>query len=758
MALIKRPTYMQRMSQDEQPQDTSTTYNPQPAPQDQSGWLSKAASATGNFFTGFAKEGASAVTKAARLGTSIGDLAYAALDPNVTYSQLQEQNKGGAFDRGTTRSDFLTPKGTAQKVGAGAEQVAEFFLPGMGELSGVKALEASRAAMKARGAGQIASKIIPRLAQMGTEGATTLGITSLQRGEVKPESLREAAYSALTAPLGKIPQMALGASQVGQGVYQIAEGDTAAGATNFGLGLAQIWSGTKTKGALLDEPTTLIKGNPQVSGDIEGMRQPVSSETLPTARQRAGAKIAESVIRPTKADVDAGYDVKNVAKYDVLRGDLAETLDETQRRIAGYNNIVKQVVQKSGDPMVIDGKKVLTNVKKNLAGEGTSLSSEKYKTILDDVEKSLDTFIPDWKTRKLSVTEGMKLRREAGKQAVFHHDPLNKGENALREKAFNDIYMGMKHELDSNLPPQFKGANEAMSELIPIQQAIMRRIPVADRQNLLGLTDSMTTLASIFDPRALAFGAISRATKSPTVARALMQSGPVPKPFMPGDIPEAPNYPRLPAPGDIPYRAPDVIQLPPRAQSTMASRVPDNFPQYTPQQAEQLRLKSLEEVAARAKDMPIMSRQKAYQDHNIMTMQAQMPVEPPAAPNMLAPRSVGEYTPQPATPASIKAEAMALKQQLKQFSYPDKQMEFGYKEFKQIARRSSDILDDVMDSDAFIKKYGKDKYRTIIENSVAGGGMTNNELLDAYRVRYQTEQAMEQQIERISKNVNKNTP
>lgn len=713
-------------------------------------FLSRATSATGQALLGFGKFAGQA-TKDVLLGADIDVFGKKLSVPGVftrgsntglirsVLNTREGQNLSNIVD------EKLKPVGTAQGVGYTAGAIAEAFIPGIGQ-AGV----ASKAPTLLKAYPKLA-RWTPVVTRGVSEGVETLGVTARQRKEVNDESLREAAYSAVLAPLGKIPRVAVGSTQVGQGVYQMAEGDTMGGATNIAIGLAQAWSGSKTKGLLLDEPVTLIKGrNPQVSGDIEGMKRPATSDPLPTARQRLGAKIGESIFRFTKADVDAGASMKNVAKFDLMRETLAESLDETQRRIAGYNNIVKEVVRKSGDPMLIDAKTAIANVRKSLTGEGKSLSSGRYEKIIDEVEESMDTFIPDWRTRKLSVTEGMKLQREAGKQAVFHHDPLNKGENALREQVFNDLYMKMKGELDTNTPPQFKGAREAMSEIIPVQHALMRRIPVAERQNLLSLTDSMTTLASVFDPRALAFGAISRATKSPTVARALMQSGPLDKPFMPGDIPEAPNYPRLPAPGDIPYRAPDVIQLPSRTASTMSSRVPENFPRYTPQQAEALRLKSLEETASRAKDMPIMSRQAAYQEHEIRTMENSRPAQPPDAPNMLAPRSVGEFTPEPVTRQSMKHEALALKEQLDQFSYPDEQMEIGYKEFKKIASRSTDILDDITDSDAFIKRYGKEKYRTVIEDSVKGGGLTNDELLDTYRMRYQTEQHVKQRIERMN--------
>lgn len=94
-----------------------------------------------------------------------------------------------------------------------------------------------------------------------------------------------------------------------------------------------------------------------------------------------------------------------------------------------------------------------------------------------------------------------------------------------------------------------------------------------------------------------------------------------------------------------------------------------------------------------------------------------------------------------------RAEAYAMQEQLRSFSYPVPEMEDGYKAFKQLADRSESILDDALDAEGFVKRYGKDKSRAIIENAVRGGGMTNNEMLDAYRVRYRTEKLIKSRID-----------
>lgn len=655
--------------------------------------------------------------------------------------------------------EALKPKNAAEQTGYGVERVAEFFAPGALGVRGQKALQLARKSRLVQGlpkvAQKVAKKVVPRLAQMGTEGLSTFAVAAQQRGEVNAESLREAALSAGTAPFGKVPQMLFGGTQVGQGVKQVAEGDVGSGFTNIGIGLAQLWSSAKTKGILLDEPVSVvIKGDvPQVSGEPAGPKVPQQPE-LPTLRQKLGERISKASLRFTKADVDAGADVRTGAIYDVQRSNLGDTLDETQKRIAGYNNVVKEVVQKSGDPMVIDLKQALKNVRSKFTAEGSSLNIPKYEQLLGEIEASFNRFIPDWQERKLSVSEGLKTRREFGKQAVFHHDPLNKGDNALKEELFNALYMEMKKELDTNLPPQFKGANEALSKLIPYQNAILRRLPIEERQNILGITDNMTAIAGLFDPKALVLGMVNRSLRNPAVGRMLMQSGPLERPFQPSEIPQAPQYPRLMAPGQSTYRPPDVIALPGRG-------IPDTTPSALYQQPtapkpktiEELRFEALQEAAEQNRNAPIMSRMANYQDAEMRVMEQDMPRQSIESPNMLQPRRVGDaprMTAQERMQMS-RAEANALQEQLKTFSYEVPEMESGYQEFKRLANRSKGALDDMVDADAFVKKYGRDKANAIIEGAVRGGDMTNNELLDAYRMRYRTEQSVKAQIERMKK-------
>ena len=68
-----------------------------------------------------------------------------------------------------------------------------------------------------------------------------------------------------------------------------------------------------------------------------------------------------------------------------------------------------------------------------------------------------------------------------------------------------------------------KEINKQLSDLIPISHAIIRRIPVAERQNVLSLTDIISGGFAIGNPKAMGLFALNRLTKSGSFAKLLTQ-------------------------------------------------------------------------------------------------------------------------------------------------------------------------------------------------------------------------------------------
>jgi hypothetical protein len=102
----------------------------------------------------------------------------------------------------------LTPRGTAEKVGFGTEQVAEFFIPGGAVSKGTKAIEAATKAAKVpriiKGAANLAGKV-------GLEGASAAAVTAAQGksgSEVKKAAVIGGAFGVVAKGAEKLLQKA----------------------------------------------------------------------------------------------------------------------------------------------------------------------------------------------------------------------------------------------------------------------------------------------------------------------------------------------------------------------------------------------------------------------------------------------------------------------------------------------------------------------------------------------------------------------
>ena len=71
------------------------------------------------------------------------------------------------------------------------------------------------------------------------------------------------------------------------------------------------------------------------------------------------------------------------------------------------------------------------------------------------------------------------------------------------ERVYSAFYTELKKEIERLGGPEVQKLNSQMSDIIPILNATVRRIPVADRNNVLSLTDNMGLYAAVFNPQAL---------------------------------------------------------------------------------------------------------------------------------------------------------------------------------------------------------------------------------------------------------------
>lgn len=160
-------------------------------------FFQKLGGAIENFGIGAYKGAASTVSNISSLGQKGLDTITKPISEAITGKPYQSTPTLNETFEGTTA---ITPTSTAQKVGFGAEQVGEFFIPG-----GATA-KAEKAAELAAGGSKLA-KIAGLGAKVATEAGVTAGITATQGGnkqDIKNAGVIGGGLSLVSGGLGKI--------------------------------------------------------------------------------------------------------------------------------------------------------------------------------------------------------------------------------------------------------------------------------------------------------------------------------------------------------------------------------------------------------------------------------------------------------------------------------------------------------------------------------------------------------------------------
>ena len=228
-----------------------------------------------------------------------------------------------------------------------------------------------------------------------------------------------------------------------------------------------------------------------------------------------GNKITNSVIRPSKADIEDGFSVNTIQKYN-LGGSLSTMYDKTESTIADLSNQLNSKLEAS------DASVDLAKVYEDTAN---SLSSNKIRgfgsnTAINGALEQLQNEVNALGRSEVSIPEAQLVKQASGKMGAWQFGTIDP-EATAREQVYNAFYRNLKTAIEDNSPAGVQGINKQLSELIPVQNAIIRRIPVADRNSALSLSDMVGLVGSVMNPKALAGLGISLAQKSGSVANLL---------------------------------------------------------------------------------------------------------------------------------------------------------------------------------------------------------------------------------------------
>jgi hypothetical protein len=235
---------------------------------------------------------------------------------------------------------------------------------------------------------------------------------------------------------------------------------------------------------------------------------------------KAGDKISTSVIRPTRSDLEDGFSLKTMDQYN-LRGSLNSSLEKTQNAIAQKSQELYSKINASDSHINLDD--VVNSTIKELTDESKLKgfgANAKVQNALQGLKDEVSIVGSD-----VSIPDAQVIKQASGSFGAWQYgkpDP----ESKATEIVYNTFYNKLKAAIENSSPEGVKEINRELSKLIPIQNAILRRLPVAERNNLISLSDMIGLVGSSHNPIALGPTILNIISKSGYTGKLLSQVGP----------------------------------------------------------------------------------------------------------------------------------------------------------------------------------------------------------------------------------------
>jgi len=325
---------------------------------------------------------------------------------------------------------------------------------------------------------------------------------------------------------GATGKLALTAGTLGTGAVAGKLGLTGAKALGAKVAEGGIIGGAYTALDNLSKKENVSKG--VVTGAVVGGAIPLVGAGIKKGIQKLGGgaikaseKIESSLIKPTKSDVSDGFNIENIKKYN-LGGNLTQTLQKTDDKLAELTTQLKDKIG-SRPSAVIDLNDVAEKTAKDILSNKSKYFGDNagVKRVLENLSNEIESVSSNG---LVDLPEAQILKQAAGQKGAWVFGFVDPDAKAT-EMIYTRFYQKLKKEIEEKAPEGVKEINKQISELIPISHAIIRRIPVAERNNVFSLTDIISGGLSFGNPKALGLFIANRLTKSGQFAKLLGQFG-----------------------------------------------------------------------------------------------------------------------------------------------------------------------------------------------------------------------------------------
>ena len=226
---------------------------------------------------------------------------------------------------------------------------------------------------------------------------------------------------------------------------------------------------------------------------------------------RVANKIETVITKPTKTDLAHGFKVENVFKYK-LGGSLGQSLQKTQTLIDDL--VTRAETLRGKSKATIDLNKIVSEAAKEIEKLSINNVGNNAKIL-----RALKTWVTEIEniapTGKINTVDAQKIKVALGKMGSWLNGQRDLDANAM-ENVSNVLYTKFKKAIENAVddPKELQTLNKQLSELIPINSVLIKRIPIAERNSAISLTDIISAGAGVVDPKAWGIFAINRLSKS----------------------------------------------------------------------------------------------------------------------------------------------------------------------------------------------------------------------------------------------------
>jgi hypothetical protein len=235
---------------------------------------------------------------------------------------------------------------------------------------------------------------------------------------------------------------------------------------------------------------------------------------------KAGDKIQTSIIKPSQADVKDGFSIETVKKYN-LGGSLKQTFEKTDQKLDELSGQLNAKLSASNSS--IDLNKAYENTARRLLGNKLENfgSNSQMENAIEKLRGEVSTVAGA--NGIVTIPEAQVVKRASGHFGAWTFG-VPTPEATASQKVYNTFYNELKTQIEKESPAGVREINKEISKLIPVMNALIRRIPVADRNSAISLKDIITLSAASLEPRALALTLMNFASKSGKVGALLSKT------------------------------------------------------------------------------------------------------------------------------------------------------------------------------------------------------------------------------------------